>query len=57
MLKVGFVGLGAISHENVLGYVGSPDATVTAVCSRSKEKADSGRGGAEARSRGQGDGH
>ena len=41
MLKVGFVGLGAISHENVLGYVGSPDAAVTAVCSRSKEKADS----------------
>ena len=41
MLKVGFVALGAISHENVLGYVGSPDATVVAVCSRSKEKADS----------------
>ncbi len=32
MLKVGFIGLGAISHENVLGYLGSDDAKVVAVC-------------------------
>ena len=32
MLKVGFIGLGAISHENVLGYLGSEDAQVVAVC-------------------------
>ena len=32
MLKVGFIGLGAISHENVLGYLDSDDAQVVAVC-------------------------
>ncbi len=34
MLKVGFIGLGAISHENVLGYLDSEDATIVAVCDR-----------------------
>ena len=32
MLKVGFIGLGAISHEHVLGYQGCPDAEIVAVC-------------------------
>ena len=31
MLRVGFIGLGAISHENVLGYSDSPDAEIVAV--------------------------
>jgi predicted dehydrogenase len=39
VLRVGFIGLGHISHENVLGYLGHPDATVTAVCSRDGEVA------------------
>jgi predicted dehydrogenase len=39
MLKVGFIGLGNISHENVLGYLQSPDAQVVAVCSRNEERA------------------
>lgn len=34
MLKVGFIGLGAISHENVLGYLDSEDAIIVAVCDR-----------------------
>ena len=33
MLKVGFIGLGEISNENVLGYLNSPDAAIVAVCS------------------------
>ena len=33
MLRVGFVGLGRISHENVLGYLGSADARIVAVVS------------------------
>jgi predicted dehydrogenase len=33
MLQVGFVGVGAISHENILGYLDSNDAEVVAVCS------------------------
>lgn len=37
MLKVGFIGLGAISHENVLGYLDSPDAEITAVSSRTED--------------------
>ena len=32
MLQVGFIGLGMISHENVLGYLDSPDAEIVAVC-------------------------
>jgi predicted dehydrogenase len=32
MLKVGFIGLGAISHEHVLGYLESQDAEIIAVC-------------------------
>jgi predicted dehydrogenase len=32
MLKVGFVGLGTISHEHVLGYLDNPDAEIVAVC-------------------------
>jgi predicted dehydrogenase len=32
MLRVGFVGLGAISQEHVLGYLDNPDAEVIAVC-------------------------
>ncbi len=39
MLKVGFIGLGAISHENVLGYLNSPDAEIVAVCNRTEETA------------------
>jgi predicted dehydrogenase len=39
MLKVGFIGLGHISHENVLGYLDSPDAQVVAVCSRTEATA------------------
>jgi predicted dehydrogenase len=34
---VGFIGLGHISHENVLGYLDSPDARIVAVCSRTEE--------------------
>ncbi len=37
MLRVGFIGLGAISHENVLGYLDSPDAQIVAVCNRNRE--------------------
>ncbi len=38
-LRVGFVGLGHISHENVLGYLGHPDAEIVAVCSPTESKA------------------
>ena len=37
MLRVGFIGLGVISHENVLGYLDSPDARIVAVCNRNRE--------------------
>jgi predicted dehydrogenase len=37
-LKVGVIGLGAISHENILGYLDSPDATVTAVCDPDEQR-------------------
>jgi predicted dehydrogenase len=40
VLRVGFIGLGQISHENVLGYLDSPHAEVVAVCSRSESTAD-----------------
>lgn len=40
MLRVGFIGLGAISHENVLGYLNSPLAEIVAVCDISTENAD-----------------
>jgi predicted dehydrogenase len=39
MLKVGFVGLGSISNENVLGYLGSEDAEIVAVCRRDESAA------------------
>jgi len=31
VLRIGFVGLGAISHENVLGYLDSPDTEIVGV--------------------------
>ncbi len=34
MLKVGFIGLGTISHENVLGYLDAEDTAIVAVCDR-----------------------
>lgn len=37
MLKVGFIGLGAISHENVLGYLDSPETEITAVSCRTEQ--------------------
>jgi predicted dehydrogenase len=39
VLKVGFIGLGRVSHENVLGYLDSADARITAVCCLSPEEA------------------
>ncbi len=39
MLKVGFIGLGAISHENVLGYLDSEEAEIVAVCDRDEATA------------------
>jgi predicted dehydrogenase len=36
MLRVGFIGLGAISHENVLGYLDASDAQIVAVASRNQ---------------------
>jgi predicted dehydrogenase len=36
MLRVGLIGLGQISNENVLGYLNSPDAKIVAVCSLNK---------------------
>lgn len=39
MLRVGFVGLGMISHEHVLGYLDNPDAGIVAVCSEDKTAA------------------
>ena len=31
-LKIGFIGLGAISNENVLGYLDTDDAEIVAIC-------------------------
>ena len=39
MLKVGFIGLGAISHEHVLGYLDSPETDIVAVCGPEKDAA------------------
>lgn len=39
MLRVGLVGLGFISHENVLGYLQSLDAKIVAVCEPDEPKA------------------
>ena len=39
MLKVGFIGLGTISSENVLGYLDSEDTQITAVSRRDAEAA------------------
>lgn len=39
MLKVGFIGLGVISDENVLGYLDSEDAAIVAVCRRDEASA------------------
>ena len=40
MIRVGFIGLGQISNENVLGYLNSPDAKIVAVCSLNKAAAE-----------------
>ena len=40
MLKVGFVGLDDISHENILGYLDLNDARVVAVCSLDRDTAE-----------------
>ena len=34
MYRVGFIGLGSISHENVLGYLDAPNTEIVAGCSR-----------------------
>ena len=39
MLKVGFVGLGTISNENILGYLDSEDAKIVSVCRRDEKAA------------------
>src|SRR5438128_2390247 len=39
MLKVGFIGLGTISDEHVLGYLGGGDAEIVAVCRREEAAA------------------
>ena len=39
MLRVGFIGLGTISDENVLGYLDSDDARIVAVCDPDEEAA------------------
>jgi predicted dehydrogenase len=39
MLRVGFIGLGWVSHENVLGYLRSTEAEIVAVCCLSPEQA------------------
>ncbi len=39
MLKVGFIGLGRISHEHMLGYLNNPEAEVVAVCCPDQEAA------------------
>jgi predicted dehydrogenase len=38
VLKVGFIGLGFISNENVLGYLNSNEATIVAACDTDEEK-------------------
>jgi predicted dehydrogenase len=38
-LKVAFIGLGHISHENVLGYLGKSGARIVAVCSPTQSRA------------------
>jgi len=39
VLKVGFVGLGFISDEHVLGYIGNEDAKIVAAADIDKETA------------------
>jgi predicted dehydrogenase len=39
MLNVGFLGLGFISNEHVLGYLGSDDAEIVAVCDLDEQRA------------------
>jgi len=39
MLKAGFIGLGVISDEHVLGYLDSSDAELVAVCRRDEAAA------------------
>lgn len=39
MLRVGFIGLGFISREHVLGYVGSAEARIVAVCDPDRQRA------------------
>ena len=38
-LKIGFIGLGAISNENVLGYLDADDAQIVAVCDPDEDTA------------------
>jgi len=38
-LKIGFIGLGAISNENVLGYLDVGDAQIVAVCDPDEDTA------------------
>ena len=42
-LKIGFIGLGAISNENVLGYLDEDDAKIVAVCDPDEDTADQWR--------------
>ncbi|MDE0071668.1 MAG: Gfo/Idh/MocA family oxidoreductase [Caldilineaceae bacterium] len=37
MLRVGFIGLGIVSNEHVLGYLDNPDAEIAAVCDLDRE--------------------
>jgi len=39
VLKVGFIGLGAISHEHILGYLDTEDVKIVAVCDRDEDVA------------------
>ena len=38
-LKIGFIGLGAISNENVLGYLDADDVRIVAVCDPNEDAA------------------
>ncbi|NJD03852.1 MAG: Gfo/Idh/MocA family oxidoreductase [Ruminiclostridium sp.] len=40
MMKIGFIGLGEISNENVLGYLDSKEAEIVAVCRRNRQAAE-----------------
>lgn len=40
MLKVGIAGLGFISHENILGYLGANNARIASVCDPNRQRAE-----------------